>query len=217
MMRLDSLRESSFRSAAHSFGRVQRRTLSALWLGLLLLSTVRHARAQETVLELDPAQTQIGFMLGDVLHTVHGMFKLRQATISFNPTTGQAGGLVVVDATSGESGSHARDHKMHKDVLQSDQYPEITFVPQQVQGQVLPAGDFKVQVLGIFTMHGESRPLTLSVQATATGEQLTANVTFSVPYVNWGLKNPSTLFLRVNSSVDIAIQAVGHIRLVVAH
>ena len=165
MMRLDSLRENSFRSAAHSFGRVQRRILSALWLALLLLSTVRHARAQETVLELDPAQTQIGFTLGDVLHTVHGMFKLRQATISFNPTTGQAGGLVVVDATSGESGSHARDHKMHKDVLQSDQYPEITFVPQQVQGQVLPAGDFKVQVLGIFTMHGESRPLTLSVQA----------------------------------------------------
>ena len=217
MMRLDSLRENSFRSAAHSVGRVQRRILPALGSALLLLSTVPHARAQETVLELDPAQTQIGFTLGDVLHTVHGMFKLRQATISFNPTTGQAGGLVVVDATSGESGSHARDHKMHKDVLQSDQYPEITFVPQQVQGQVLPAGDFKVQVMGNFTMHGESRPLTLSVQANATGEQLTASVTFSVPYVNWGLKNPSTLFLRVNSTVDIAIQAVGHIRLVAAH
>jgi len=55
------------------------------------------------------------------------------------------------------------------------------------------------------------------VQANATGEELTANVTFSVPYVNWGLKNPSTLFLRVNITVDIAIQAVGHIRLVAAH
>jgi len=217
MMRLDSLRENSFRSAEHSLGRVQRRTLSALWLGLLLLSTVRHARAQETVLELDPAQTQIGFTLGDVLHTVHGMFKLRQGTISFNPATGQAGGLMVVDATSGDSGSHARDRKMHKDVLQSEQYPEITFVPQRVQGQVLPAGDFRVQVDGIFTMHGESHPLTLLVQANATGEELTANVTFSVPYVNWGVKNPSTLFLRVNSKVDIAIQAVGHIRLVAAH
>ena len=217
MMRLDSLRENSFRSAAHSVGRVQQRILPALGSALLLLSTVRHARAQETVLELDPAQTQIGFTLGDVLHTVHGIFKLRQGTISFNPATGQAGGLIVVDATSGDSGSHARDRKMHKDVLQSEQYPEITFVPQRVQGQVLPAGDFRVQVDGIFTMHGESRPLTLLVQANATGEHLSANVTFSVPYVNWGLKNPSTLFLRVNSSVDIAIQAVGHIRLVAAH
>ena len=217
MMRLDSLRENSFRSAVHSFGQVQQRILSALGLALLVLASARHARAQETVLELDPAQTQIGFTLRDVLHTVHGIFKLRQGTISFNPATGQAGGLVVVDATSGDSGSHARDRKMHKDVLQSEQYPEITFLPQRVQGQVLPAGDFRVQVDGIFTMHGESHPLILIVQAHATGEELTANVTFSVPYVNWGLKNPSALFLRVNSSVDIAIQAVGHIRLVAVH
>ncbi len=213
MMRPDSLRENSFRSAAHSVGRVQRRILPALGIALLLLSTVRHARAQETVLELDPAQTQIGFTLGDVLHTVRGIFKLRQGTISFNPATGEASGLVVVDATSGDSGSHARDHKMHKDVLHSDQYPEITFAPQQVQGQVLPAGDFKVQVLGAFTIHGESHPLTLIVQANVTGEQLTASMTFSIPYVSWGLKNPSTLFLRVNNTVEIAIQAVGHIRL----
>jgi len=216
MMRLKSLQEDPFRSMVDSVGRVQRKTLPALWLGLLILASARHARAQETVLELDPAQSQIGFTLGDVLHTVHGLFKLKQGTISFNPATGQAGGLVVVDATSGDSGSHARDHKMHKDVLQSDQFPAITFVPQQVQGQVLPAGDFKVQVMGIFTMHGESHPLTLSVQANATGEQLTASVTFDVSYLNWGLKNPSTLFLRVNSTVGIAIQAVGHIRLVVA-
>jgi polyisoprenoid-binding protein YceI len=217
MMTLNSLREDPFWSPAHSLGQLQRRFLSALGLVLLVLSTARHARAQEAVLELDPAQTQIGFTLGDVLHTVNGTFKLKQGTINFNAATGQASGLVVVDATSGDSGSHARDHKMHKDILQSGQYPEITFAPQQVQGQVLPAGVFKVQVVGTFTMHGESHPLTLIVQANQTGEQLTANVTFSIPYVSWGLKNPSTLFLRVNSTVDIAIQAVGHIRLVASH
>jgi len=217
MVILNNLREDSLWNKAHSVARVRRRILPALWLALLVLSAARYTRAQEAVLELDPAQTQIGFTLGDVFHTVHGIFKLKLGTINFNTATGQASGLVVVDATSGDSGSHARDHKMHKDVLQSDQYPEITFAPQQVQGQVLPAGDFKVQVLGTFTMHGESRPLTLIVQATAAGEQLTANVNFSLPYVNWGLKNPSTLFLRVNSAVDIAIQAVGHIRLVAGH
>jgi polyisoprenoid-binding protein YceI len=216
-MRLNSLREDPFYSSAHSYGRVQRRILSTLGVALLVLASARQVCAQETVLELDPAQTQIGFTLGDVLHTVHGVFKLKQGTINFNAATGQASGLVVVDATSGDSGSHARDHKMHKDILQSGQYPEITFALQQVQGQVLPAGEFKVQVVGIFTMHGESHPLTLIVQANQTGEQLTANVTFSIPYMSWGLKNPSTLFLRVNSTVDIAIKAVGHIRLVASH
>jgi polyisoprenoid-binding protein YceI len=217
MMTLNSLREDPFWSTAHSLGQLQRRFLCALGLALLVLSTARHARAQEAVLELDPAQTQIGFTLGDVLHTVHGTFKLKQGTINLNAATGRASGLVVVDATSGDSGSHTRDHKMHKDILQSTQYPEITFAPQQVQGQVLPAGEFKVQVVGTFTMHGESHTLTLIVQANQTGEQLTANVTFSIPYMSWGLKNPSTLFLRVNSTVDIAIQAVGHIRLAASH
>jgi polyisoprenoid-binding protein YceI len=195
----------------------QRRILFHLALPLLFLSLASQARAQEAVLELDPAQTQISFTLGDVLHTVHGTFKLKQGTINFDTATGKANGLVVVDATSGDSGSHARDRKMHKDVLQSDQYPEITFTPQQVQGQVPPAGDFKVQLLGAFTMHGAGHPLTLVVQAHLEGDQLTANLSFSIPYVSWGLKNPSTLFLRVNNTVEIAIQAVGHIKLVAAH
>lgn len=195
----------------------QRRFLFCLGLPLLLLSLAPQARSQEAVLELDPLQTQIGFTLGDVIHTVHGTFKLKAGTINFDAATGQASGLVVVDARSGDSGSHARDHKMHKEVLQSNQYPDITFTPQQVQGQVLPKGDFKVQVLGTFTMHGAGHPLTLVVQAHLEGDQLTANTSFSIPYVSWGIKNPSTLFLRVNNTVEIAIQAVGHIKLVAAH
>lgn len=188
-----------------------------LVLALLALSMVSPAMAQEAVLELDPAQTQVSFTLGDVLHTVHGVFKLKHGIVKFDPATGHASGMVVVDATSGDSGSHARDHKMHKDILQSAEYPEITFVPQQVQGQVLPQGDFKVQVLGTFTMHGSSHPLALVIQAHLAGEQLTADTQFTIPYVSWGLKNPSTLFLRVNDTVDIAIHAAGQIKLGTAH
>ena len=172
----------------------QRRILFHLALPLLSLSLASQARAQQAVLELDPAQTQIGFSLGDVLHTVHGTFKLKRGTINFDAATGQAGGSVVVDATSGDTGSQARDHKMHKDILESAQYTEMTFTPRQVQGQVLPKGDFKVQVLGTFTMHGAGHPLTLVVETHLEGNRLTANTSFTIPYVSWGLKNPSTLF-----------------------
>ncbi|MFZ0959465.1 MAG: YceI family protein, partial [Terriglobia bacterium] len=107
--------------------------------------------------------------------------------------------------------------KMHKDILESAQYPEITFTPQQVQGQVPLQGDCKVQVLGTFTMHGASHPLALVVQAHLAGEQLTADTQFTIPYVSWGLKNPINLFLRVNDSVDIAVHAAGHIKLAAHH
>ena len=188
-----------------------------LALALPALSLASQAVAQETVLEFDPAQTQVSFTVGDVLHTVHGTFKLKRGTVKFDPASGHAEGLVVVDATSGDSGSHARDHKMHKDVLESAQYPEITFTPQQVQGQILPQGDFKVQVLGTLTLHGASHPLTLVIQGHLAREQLTADTQFTIPYESWGLKNPSTLFLRVSDTVDIAIHAVGQIKLASAH
>jgi polyisoprenoid-binding protein YceI len=194
-----------------------RRFILTLALALLAFPLASPATAQEAVVEFDPTQTQVSFTLGDVLHTVHGTFKLKQGKITFDPTTNHAGGLVVVDATSGDSGSHARDHKMDKDVLESAKYPEITFVPEQVQGQGLSPGEFKVQVAGAFTLHGTSHPLTLVVQSHLAGKRVTVDTHFTIPYVSWGLKSPSTLFLHVNDTVEIDIHAVGQIKLPSAH
>lgn len=180
---------------------------------LLVLSLAVPAAARDAVVALDPAGSQVNFTLGDVLHTVHGTFKLKRGIIRFDATTGHAGGLIVVDATSGNSGSGARDHKMHKDVLESASYPEVTFAPEQVQGQVLPQGDFKIQVLGSFTLHGVSRPLTLTIQVHLMEGHLVGDTQFSIPYQNWGVKNPSTLFLRVSDTVEISIHAIGQINL----
>jgi polyisoprenoid-binding protein YceI len=182
--------------------------------GIFLATT---ASAQEAVLELDPAQTQVAFTLGDVLHTVHGTFKLKSGTIHFDPATGHASGQVVVDATSGDSGSHGRDRKMHKEVLESAQYPEATFTPEQIQGQFSPHGDFQVQVQGIFKLHGADHTLTLVFQVHVDGDQLTASTNFSIPYVNWGLKNPSTFILRVDETVQIDIHTTGRIKLSPSH
>ena len=43
------------------------------------------------------------------------------------------------------------------------------------------------------------------------GDQLTASTHFVIPYVEWGLKNPSTLFLHVGDKVAIDIKAVGRL------
>ena len=50
---------------------------------------------------------------------------------------------------------------------------------------------------GQFTIHGGAHEVTMAVKAHIENQRLTATIDFQVPYVQWGMKNPSTLFLRV--------------------
>jgi len=164
-------------------------------------------------LELDPAQTHIEFTVPDVLRTVHGTFKLKSGTIRFKPATGEASGLVVMDVASGESDNVSLDRKMHKEVLESRKYPEATFTPMEVVGRLEPQGESPLQLSGIFKLHGKEHDLNLATTVSRSGDQFTASTHFLIPYVDWGLKNPSSLFLRVGSQVEIYVKAAGRITL----
>jgi len=167
--------------------------------------------AQDLTLQLDPAHTTIRFTLGDVLHTVNGSFKLKSGTIHFNPTTGAASGLVVVDVTSGDTGSQARDHKMHKEILESAKYPEATFTPTKVSGPSGISDHDAFEVSGTFNLHGTDHAVTLTFPVTLNGPTLTTHTHMVLPYVAWGLKNPSTFILRVNDKLDLGIDATGRL------
>lgn len=165
--------------------------------------------AQEETFQLDPGKSEVDFTLGDVLHTVHGKFQLRSGILRFDRTTGAASGELVVDAASGNSGSNARDRKMKRDILETDRFPTIVFVPEKVIGSLPSEGGSQVQLQGLMTLHGQPHQMTLVVPVVRDGNSASALVHFEVPYVKWGLKNPSTLFLRVSDKVDIDVHAVG--------
>ena len=165
--------------------------------------------AQTSAYHIDPVQTQVNFTLGDILHTVHGSFKLKSGEIQFDPSTGAASGEMIVDATSGDSGSSARDSRMHKNILESNRYPEIVFRPDHIIGTLAPEGPSQVQVHGAFIIHGASHEITIPAQVQMGQNQFTATMHFVVPYVAWGMKNPSNFILRVNDKVDIDIHTVG--------
>jgi polyisoprenoid-binding protein YceI len=166
--------------------------------------------AQDLTLELDPATT-IRFTLGDVLHTVNGSFKLKSGTIHFSPGTGAASGLVVVDVTSGNTGSNARDRKMHKEILESAKYPEATFTPTKVSGPSGLNDHETLEVTGTFNLHGTDHAVTLTFPIILNGPTLTTHTHMVLPYVAWGLKNPSTFILRVNDKLDLDIDATGRL------
>lgn len=185
---------------------------ACLGTALLLLHLLAGvASAQDTVFQLDPAQSHVNFTLGDILHTVHGTFQLKSGTIRFNPTTGEASGSLVVDATSGDSGNKSRDRRMHRQILEDQKYPDIIFTPQHVTGKLAPQGISQMELQGLMSLHGQQHPMTVTIPVQINGGQASADVHFIVPYVKWGLKNPSTFILRVSDKVNIDVHAVGRL------
>ena len=178
-------------------------------LGVLLMICGGYAAAQQVTLDLDPAQTSVKFTLGDVLHTVHGTFQLKRGALQFDPASGKISGEIVVDAKSGDSGSGTRDRKMHKEVLESQRYPEISFSPDRVEGPVASEGKSTVKVHGMFRIHGTEKEITVPADVEMSGDHWSATVHFPIPYAKWGMKNPSTLFLRVSDTVEIDLAASG--------
>jgi polyisoprenoid-binding protein YceI len=174
---------------------------------VLLSST---AFAQESTVKLDPAQTTIEFTLDSTLHTVHGTFKLKSGHISFDTATGKADGEIVVDATSGDSDNKGRDKKMHQEILESDKYPEIVFTPEHVKGTVNPQGVSQVELSGLFRIHGQDHQITMTFEVQPpAGDKVQGTTHFSVPYVQWGIKSPSTFLLRASDTVEIEVHATG--------
>jgi len=167
------------------------------------------AVAQDTAFQLDPAQTSVKFTLSDVLHTVHGTFQLKRGALELDTASGRLSGEIVVDARSGESGNGMRDRKMHKEILESDRYSEISFRPDRIEGAVASQGKSSVRVHGMFNIHGVDREITVPANLETSGDHWTAAVHFTVPYAKWGMKNPSTLFLKVSDSVEIDLIAAG--------
>jgi hypothetical protein len=195
------------------------RRLSAGLLSRTLLCTLAFAPtvlAQDLTIDLDPAVTKIDFTLSATMHTVHGTFKLKNGHVRLDPSTGKMSGAIVVDATTAETGNSSQDGKMHGEILESKQFPEIVFTPNQVNGPLVQMLNqqktAQLEVSGTFRLHGQDHDATLTmlVSPGAAG-RMDISTQFSVPYVKWGLKNPSTLVVRVGDTVDLEVQSRGKI------
>jgi polyisoprenoid-binding protein YceI len=168
-----------------------------------------HATASEIFLTLDPAQSKVHWTVASALHTVHGTFALKSGTIHFDPVSGRAGGEIIVYAPSGESGNGSRDKRMHREILETAKYPDVVFRPTQVDGTVSRSGASDVKLSGTFSIHGADHSLAAQVHADLAGDRWSGTSRFAVPYVQWGIKDPSNFLLKVQPVVDVDLEMVG--------
>jgi polyisoprenoid-binding protein YceI len=120
-------------------------------------------------------------------------------------------GSVVVLAGSGKTGNDSRDKKMNKDILKVEQYATVSFEPKTYTGDLALSGDSTIQVTGIFTLLGTPHEIAIPMLVHLEGTTVTAKAHFAVPYVQWGLKNPSFLIWKAEDNVAIDLFLAGRL------
>lgn len=173
------------------------------------ISQTPETTAREIALVLDPAQSKVHCTVDSTLHTVRGTFALKSGTVHFDPGSGKAGGEIVVNATSGDSGNSSRDKRMHKEILETAKYPDAVFRPVQIEGKVAPSGVSDVKLRGVILLHGQEHEIVADVHAELAGDHWKGTANFDVPYIQWGMKDPSNWLLRVKPVVNIELEMAG--------
>jgi len=197
------------------------KTAMGLTSGILVLAILLSAAAtppqqqaasgaREITLQVDPAQSKVHYVVDSTLHTVHGTFAVKPgSSVHFEPETGKAGGEVAVYATSGESGNSSRDERMHKEILQTQKYPDAIFRPDEVEGKVASSGASDVKLHGVMFLHGGEHPMVALVHAELAGDHWKGTAKFDIPYIEWGIKDPSNWLLKVKPIVNIELDLAG--------
>lgn len=192
--------------------------LVLLLIALASVGTI-HSRQQaatagssEINLTVDPAHSSVHWTVDTTLHTVHGTFTLTSGALHWNPQNGAAGGEILVSAKSGQSGNSSRDAKMHKEILETPKYPDLVFRPTLLEGHLAASGPSDARLHGTLSLHGADHDLVVPVHAVITGNHWKGTSTFEVPYISWGIKDPSNFLLKVKPVVNVDLDLAGEVK-----
>jgi polyisoprenoid-binding protein YceI len=169
------------------------------------------ALAQHQTFVVNPDASEVKMTLKSTHELVNGTFHIQSGSIEFDPSAPRMSGSVVVLAGSGKTGNDSRDKKMNKDILVVEQHATVSFEPKSYAGVIAPSGDSNLQVTGIFTLLGTPHEITIPILVHLEGTSATAKAHFAVPYIQWGLKDPSFMFWKVDKDVAIDLFLTGRL------
>ena len=175
----------------------------------LLLAPV--ALAQQQTFVPNPDASEVKMTLKTTHEVVNGTFHIQSGSLEFDRSGAKMSGSVVVLAGSGKTGNGSRDKKMNKDILEVEQHATASFEPNSHAGAIAPSGDSTIQVTGIFTLLGTPHEITIPILVHLEGASATAKAHFVVPYIQWGLKDPSFLFWKADKDVAIDLFLTGRL------
>jgi polyisoprenoid-binding protein YceI len=141
-----------------------RPVLLALGVTLALASS---AAAKPQVFAIDPVHSRVGFTVRHFFTKVSGNFTQFQGQVSYDSDSPAGSGIrAEIDAASITTQNDRRDkHLKSSDFFDVEKFPKITFTSTKVT--VAEGGNLLVE--GDFTMHGVTKPVTLTVSFIGSG------------------------------------------------
>jgi polyisoprenoid-binding protein YceI len=167
--------------------------------------------AQHQTFDVNPDVSEVKIALKTTHELVNGTFHIQSGSIEFDHSSPKMSGSVVVLAGSGNTGNGSRDKRMNKEILVVAQHATISFEPKSYAGALAPSGDANIQVSGILTLLGTPHEITVPMLIHIDGPTVSAKAHFSVPYIQWGLKDPSFLIWKADKDVAIDLFLTGRL------
>ncbi len=147
-------------------------------------TTASYSVYENLVFQNKPNNEAIG-----TTHSVQGSFKIRSGA---SPLV--AAMNITVDLRTLQSDAQRRDNYIQQNSLQTDTYPNATFVSVSTQG--LPASytdgqTVHFQLTGNLTMHGKTNKEVFDVQGKVVGNTITGTATSTIYMTDFGIEPPN--------------------------
>ena len=131
-------------------------------------------------------------------HSVQGSFHVRTGD---SPLVDNVN--IIVDLRTLQTDSEMRDNYVRRNSLETDSYPNATFVSVSTQG--LPASYMEgqpihFQLVGNLTMHGKTNKATFDVQGKVANNEITGTATSTVYMTDYGIQPPNLANIAISQN-----------------
>jgi polyisoprenoid-binding protein YceI len=123
----------------------------------------------------------------------------------------KAGSLAVTDKISASDRKNI-ETTMRDEVLEVSKFPEITFKSSGVSATRTGDGQYQARIPGDITLHGVSRPLTITAQLEFGDKMLRAKGAFSLKQSSFGIKPVSVAggTIKVKDELKFTFDIAAH-------
>jgi polyisoprenoid-binding protein YceI len=127
-------------------------------------------------------------------------------------TLDAANSKIIVDVTGLQTDQAMRDNYVRRSVLETSQYPNVTFLPNKVEGLPAPlpaSGQVSFKLSGDLTIKNVTKPVTWDVSGTINGDQATGTATVTFKFADFNLNQPRVpVVLSIEDHITLQLDLV---------